>query len=152
MSQSEERIPRRASKKDQAKRYFEELQKALAKGDTVEYVLEHRIPPDKYDLIVDYFGEELDALTLSAEQKDAIASVKRDAAGRPTFPNGYKKPYSDKFRVQAYDAIIAALQEIDAEIVPRDKVNYRDIHFILNGSDYDITLSKRRKNKESPKE
>jgi len=91
----------------------------------------------QYDFLVDY-GVNLDNLLLTPEQLKAASEVKR--VKRAPSPNGYNKKYP-KEKQELYGSICKHLEDLGAEIIPRDKQNYRDLDFTLNGTKYRIVLS-----------
>ncbi len=91
----------------------------------------------QYDFLVDY-GVNLDNLLLTPEQLKAASEVKR--VKRAPSPNGYNKKYPQE-KQDLYSSICKHLEGLGAEIIPREKQNFRDLDFTLNGTKYRIVLS-----------
>lgn len=96
-----------------------------------------RLTLRQYDFLVD-MGVDFDQLLLTPEQIKNAQSIKR--APRSLSPNGYNKKYPQT-KQELYNGIVEYLQTQKADIVPREKQNYRDIDFTLNGVKYRIVLS-----------
>ena len=109
-------------------------------GDTPEQAIE-KLTPRQYDFLIDQ-GVGFDALLLTPEQLKNAQTVKR--AARSPSPGGYNKKYPQS-KQDLYNGIVAYIQTQGAEVVPREKPNYRDLDFTINGTAYRIVLSNPRK-------
>lgn len=105
-------------------------------GCTPEEAVE-KLTIKQYDFLIDQ-GVDLDNYLLTPEQIQNTRTVKR--APRRLSPDGYNKKYP-KSKQELYNGIVEYLQTQGAEIIPRDKCNYRDIDFMLNGVHHKIVLS-----------
>lgn len=119
------------------------IEKARGDGLSLENALETAITPHQYDWLVDHdvdFDAELVGLERIAEEKAAA----RKERGRRLSPNGYNKKYPADKQV-LYNGLVEFLATQGAEIAPPEKVNYRDIDFIISGKRFHIVLSNPRK-------
>lgn len=108
----------------------------LEAGDSPETAIE-KLTPRQYDFLIDQ-GVDFDALLLTPEQIANSKTVKR--AGRSCSPNGYNKKYPQE-KQDLYNGLVDYLKAQGANIVPREKQNYRDIDFSINNTAYRIVLS-----------
>lgn len=136
----EPKVPRRASKKDRIDALLHRLDEWIKAGDTPEQAIE-RLTPAQYDFLIDC-DIELDDLLLTPEQQaNAKAAMK---APRTCKPGGYNKKYPQA-KQDLYNGIVSYLVEQGATIEPREKPNFRDLDFTIQGVAYRIVLSNPRK-------
>jgi beta-galactosidase GanA len=133
---TEQKAPRRPSKKEHAARLLEIIDKAMKAGATAEEAIE-QLTVKQYDFLIEY-GVNLDSLLLTAEQQTAIKEITK--APRKLSPNGYNKKYPQS-KQELYSTIVEHLTAQGATIEPREKQNYRDLDFTLAGVKYKIVLS-----------
>lgn len=94
----------------------------------------------QYDFLIDR-GIDFDALLLTKEQLATVQEVKR--ADRPKFDKGYNKKYPQS-KQDLYNSIVGFIESQGAEVMPREKQNFRDLDFTLAGKHYRIVLSEPR--------
>ena len=129
-------MPKQMSKAE----YVDFLKKKLldekAKGVPPEKCLE--ILTDKqYDVLADY-DDFLDVFT--ANKPLNASNVGGEKRQRRLSPDGYNKIYPQD-KIDLFNAICSFLNEKGATIIPKQKENYRDLDFNLNGKHYKIVLS-----------
>lgn len=129
---------RNPSKKEWAATLLQKVYTALENGKSPEEALE-TLTLRQYDFLVDY-GIDVDEIILTAEQRNTINQLMKKGAGRPTFPNGYDKKYPPAKRA-FFDKLTEFVEQEGGEIVAREKVNYRDIDFTVDGVKYRIVFS-----------
>jgi len=129
---------KRPSKAEWANTLLLKLKTALDEGMNPEQALE-TLTLRQYDFLIDY-GVDLDEYVLSPEQRQNIHDLMKKGTGRPQFPNGYDKKYP-KAKVDLYRSIEQFLLEQGAAVTPRQKPNFRDIDFDIDGVKYRIVLS-----------
>lgn len=129
---------RNPSKKEWAATLLQKVYAALESGKSPEEALE-TLTLRQYDFLVDY-GIDVDEIVLTAEQKANITQLMKKGAGRPTFPNGYDKKYPPAKRA-FFDKLHDFVEQQGGIIAPREKVNYRDIDFTVDGVKYRIVFS-----------
>lgn len=136
----QKKVPRRQSKADLANALLKKLDDWMKAGDTAEEAVE-KLSIRQYDFLVDY-GIDLDNLLLTPEQQKAVQEVKK--ATRTCKPGGYNKKYPQP-KQNLFMGIVEHLQTLGAEIHPKEKENFRDLDFTLDGTHYKIVLSNPRK-------
>lgn len=112
----------------------------IKSGDTPEDAI-GKLTERQYDFLIDQ-GVDFDALLLTPEQLANAQSIRR--AGRSCSPNGYNKKYPQS-KQDLYNGIVEFIKSQGAEIIPREKLNYRDLDFTIEGTAYRIVLSNPRK-------
>ena len=112
----------------------------IKSGNTPEDAI-GKLTERQYDFLIDQ-GVDFDALLLTPEQLANTHSLIR--AGRSCSPNGYNKKYPQS-KQDLYNGIVEFVKTQGAEVIPREKLNYRDLDFIINGIAYRIVLSNPRK-------
>lgn len=132
----EKKIPRRQSKKDLANALLQKLDEWQKAGDTAEEAIE-KLTLRQYDFLIDY-GVNLDNLILTSDQQKAITAITK--APRICKPGGYDKKYP-KSKIELYTALVEYIQSMGGVVKPKEKENYRDLDFTLEGIDYKIVLS-----------
>lgn len=132
--------PRPPSKKDRIDALLARVNGWLAEGNTIDEALE-KLTPKQYDFLIDN-DIDFDALQFTPEQLKAISQVKK--AQRTVKPGGYNKVYPQS-KQDLYNGIVAYVQSQGAEIIPREKTNFRDLDFTIDGTRYKIVLSNPRK-------
>ena len=138
----EKKIPRRQSKQDLENALLKKLDEWIKSGDTPEQALE-KLSMRQYDFLIER-DVNLDNLILTTEQRAAIRAITK--ASRTCKPGGYDKKYPQAKR-ELYQNMVEFITAQGAEVVPRDKQNYRDLDFTLNGTVYKIVLSNPRTKK-----
>lgn len=131
---------RRPSKADRADILFARLEKAIAEGKTAEEAME-LLTPAQYDFLCgDEFADRLDSLTTTAEQRKATKDAR--AIGREAGkPRGhYSKKYSSE-KQAIYGELVETVLKLGGEVMPKERENYRDIDFMLNGKHYRVVFS-----------
>lgn len=138
----EKKIPRAPSKKEHKEKLLFLLDKWQKDGLTAEQAIE-KLTPKQYDFLIDC-GIDFDNELLTAEQRAAIKEIIR--APRPLFPNGYKKNNYPAERQELFNSLVKLLLEKKAKIQPKEKENFRDLDFEIDGKKYRIVLSMPTKN------
>lgn len=138
--QNERKPPRAPSKADLEKALLARLDKWIKEGDTPEEAV-GKLTQKQYDFLIDR-DIDLDNLLLTPEQQKAVREVKK--AHRTCSPNGYNKKYPEP-KQALYRGLVAHLQGLGAEIHPKEKENFRDLDFTVDGTHYRIVLSNPRK-------
>lgn len=131
-----QKAPRRSSKQDRINALLAQFHKWTQAGDTVEEALE-RFTPAQYDFLVDA-DVDFDSLLLTPEQQKAVKAATK--APRTVKPGGYNKKYPQE-KQDLYNGLVAYVQSVGGEVIPRDKPNYRDLDFTIQGKAYRIVLS-----------
>lgn len=108
------------------------IKSGISPADAIE-----KLSLEDYDFLVDA-GVDFDSLILTPEQMKVVSEVKR--APRTVKEGGYNKKYPQS-KMDLYNAIAEFVQSNGAEIIPRDKLNYRDLDFVLGNTHYKIVLS-----------
>lgn len=134
------KVPRRQSKQDLCNALLKKLDGWMKDGDTAEEAVE-KLSVRQYDFLVDY-GIDLDNLLLTPEQQAAVKEVKK--ATRTCKPGGYNKKYPQA-KQNLFMGIVDHIKSIGGEVIPKDKENFRDLDFVLDGTHYKIVLSNPRK-------
>lgn len=137
---SETKAVRRPSKADRKAELLKRLDQWIKGGDTPEQAIE-KLTPAQYDFLIDC-DVNLDDLLLSPEQQKAAKSVMR--ATRTCKPGGYNKKYPQA-KQDLYNALVEFVQAHGGVIQPREKANFRDLDFTIQGTAYRIVLSNPRK-------
>lgn len=135
---------KRPSKAERADILFSRLEKAIAEGKTFDEAME-LLTPTQYDFLCsDEFGERLDSLTTTKEQRQATQKARQIGreAGKPR--GHYNKKYSDE-KQAIFAELVETVQRLGGEIVPKERENFRDLDFMLNGKHYKIVFSNPRK-------
>lgn len=131
---------RRPSKAERAEILFARLEKAIADGQTVEQAMDS-LTPAQYDFLCgDEFADRLDSLTTTKEQRDATQQARQIGreSGKPR--GHYNKKYSTE-KQMIFGALLETVQELGGEVVPKERENFRDLDFMLNGKHYKIVFS-----------
>jgi hypothetical protein len=139
----EKKIPRRQSKKDLANALLQRLDSWIKAGDSPEEALE-KLTVRQYDFLIDY-GVNLDNLILTTEQQQAIKAITKRP--RRLSENGYNKKYPES-KQELYNSLVEHVKAQGAMVHEREKQNFRDLDFTLNGTHYRIVLSQPRPPKE----
>lgn len=133
---ADEKAPRRASKVDREAILLANINKWIESGDTPEQALE-RLTMAQYDFLIER-GIDFDNLILTPEQQANIKAVTR--APRTCKPSGYDKKYPPDKR-EFYEKLTEFVTSLGGEIIPREKQNYRDLDFTINGKHRRIVVS-----------
>ena len=114
--------------------------------DRVEKWIADGVPPDEavgrltdkqYDFLIDQ-NVDLDRYLMTPQQIANSLEIKR--APRSRSPNGYNKIYPQD-KQNLYNGIVNYIQSQGATVQPREKQNYRDLDFTIDGKHYRIVLS-----------
>lgn len=135
----EKKVPRRQSKKDLANALLQRLEAWQNEGCTPEEAIE-KLSVRQYDFLIDY-GVNLDNLILTPQQQQAISAITRSP--RKLSPNGYNKKYP-KGKQELFQTLVNCVTENGATVHSKEKENYRDLDFTLDGVHYRIVLSQPR--------
>lgn len=131
---------KRPSKAERADILFARLEKAIADGLTVDEALE-KLTPSQYDFLCgDEFADRLDSLTTTKEQREATQKARQIGreSGKPR--GKYNKKYSDE-KQKIFGELVETVQRLGGEIMPKERENFRDLDFMLNGKHYKIVFS-----------
>lgn len=109
-------------------------------GDTPEEAI-GKLTEKQYDFLIDQ-GVDFDSLLMTPEEIKSANKVKRSP--RSLSPNGYNKKYPQE-KQDLYNGIVDYIKAQGAEIIPREKCNYRDLDFVIQGTVYRIVLSNPKK-------
>lgn len=133
------RSPPRQSKEQLANILVAKCQEFMAQGHTADEAIE-RLSARQYDFLCDYKeGVYLDKIRPeTAAEKAARSDMAK--ADRKKRDGGYNKKYPEPKKA-LYTALVEKVTELGAEIIPREKENFRDLDFVLDGTHYRIVLS-----------
>jgi hypothetical protein len=137
----EKKIPRRQSAKDLETALLTRIDQWIKEGCTPEEALE-KLTIKQYDFLIDR-DVNLDNLTMTSEQQKAVKEVMRSA--RPTGLT-YKKKYPES-KQELYRNLVEFVKAQGGVIHEREKMNFRDLDFDLNGVHNRIVLSNPRPKK-----
>lgn len=132
--------PKRASKADRKNALLAKFQEWLNNGDTAEEAIA-RFTPAQYDFLIDC-DVDFDSLTMTPQQLATVKAMTK--APRTVKPGGYNKQYPQE-KQDLYNALVALIESRGGEIQPRQKQNFRDLDFTIQGTAYKIVLSNPRK-------
>lgn len=127
---------RHLTKAELTKVLLDKVNRWIAQGDTPEEAI-GKLTARQYDFLIDQ-DVNFDNLILTPEQLAAVTELKR--APRTVKPGGYNNKYPQA-KQDLYNSIAQFLTEQGATIKPREKDNFRDLDFTLNGTIYRIVLS-----------
>lgn len=133
--------PRKPSKKERLGKLLQLAADWQAQGFTPAEIAE-KFTPAQYDFLVDN-DIDVDALTLTDAQRQAAQSVKK--VERPSGLT-YRKKYPQQ-KMEVYAAVKDFLTTQGAIFSEKEKENYRDIDFTIDGTSYRIVLSNPRQKK-----
>jgi hypothetical protein len=133
---TEQKAPRRQSKKDLANALLAKLEEWQKAGDTPDEAIE-RLTLRQYDFLIDY-GVNLDNLILTTAQQNAIKAITK--APRTVKPGGYNKKYPQS-KQDLFNALCEFVKAQGGEIQDREKINFRDLDFTIGETAYKIVLS-----------
>ena len=142
MAEEVKKVPRRPSAKELEKILLAKIDKWISEGDTPEEALE-KLTVRQYDFLIDR-DVNLDNLTMTTEQQQAVKAVMRSAR-----PSGlqYKKKYPES-KQELYNGLVDFVKSQGGEIHEREKINFRDLDFTINGVHHRIVLSNPRPKKD----
>lgn len=130
-------MPQRKCTKAELKQILlDKVNKWINEGNTPEEAIE-KLTLKQYDFLIDQ-GVDFDNLLLTPEQRKNVSLAKR--APRSCSPNGYNKKYPES-KQALYNALVDFIKTQGAEVIPREKQNYRDLDFTIQGTVYKIVLS-----------
>lgn len=135
--------PRKSSKKDWLQSTIKAITERIAKGENPEKVIES-LSLKQYDALIDS-GFDPDSLLLTPEQLQTVQQVRRSPR-----PSGlvYKKTYAPD-RQAVYTALVEQVKLIGGIPHDKEKENYRQLDFTLNGKHYRLVLSMPREKREA---
>lgn len=127
---------RKLTKSELEKKLIGQVEAWIASGVPPDEAIE-RLTLRQYDFLIER-GVNLDKYILTDEQIKVSSEVRR--AERRLSPNGYNKKYPQS-KQDLYNGIAEFIKSQGAEIIPREKQNYRDLDFTIDGTKYKIVLS-----------
>lgn len=131
---------KRPSKAERAEKLFQKLEKAIEQGKSLDEAME-LLTPSQYDFLCsDEYASRLDSLTTTPEQRQATALARQigKESGKPR--GTYNKKYSSE-KQAIYAELVELVKRLGGEIHPKDRENFRDLDFSLNGKHYKIVFS-----------
>lgn len=131
---------RRPNKAERAEILFARLEKAIADGKSFDEAMD-LLTPTQYDFLCsDEFGARLDSLTTTAEQRQATAKARQIGreSGKPR--GKYNKKYSSE-KQMIFAELVATVEKLGGEVMPKERENFRDLDFTLNGKHYRVVFS-----------
>lgn len=139
MANESPRAPQRQSKKDLAENLVRIVRKHMAEGLTADEALE-KLSVRQYDFLCDYKdGVYLENLIPeTAEQKAVRASMLR--ADKKVREGGYNKKYPEP-KKNIYMSLVEHVKSLGGEVQAKEKENFRDLDFVLDGVHYRIVFS-----------
>lgn len=132
-------MPKQPSKAELFSILQKKLETEKAKGKSGEECLEI-LTEKQYDFMCDYNGDYIDSFLSNSTSATSVGEKRQ----RRLSPNGYNKIYPQE-KMDLFNSICEFLNEKGATIIPKEKENYRDLDFDLNGKHYKIVLSNPRK-------
>ena len=133
------KAPPRQSKEQLANILVNKCLEYIAQGHTADEAIE-KLSARQYDFLCDYKeGVYLDKIRPETAAEKAVRSDMANAGRKPR-EGGYNKKYPEPKKA-LYTAIMEKVTELGAEIIPREKQNFRDLDFVLDGTHYRIVLS-----------
>lgn len=136
----EQKAPRRSNKQDRIAELLKRLEQWQKDGLSPEEAVE-KLTPAQYDFLIDN-DINVDDLILSPEQQKAAKEVMK--APRTCKSGGYNKKYPQA-KQDLYNGLVDFIKSKGGEIAPREKQNFRDLDFTIDGTAYRIVLSNPRK-------
>lgn len=131
--------PVRQSKEDLANALVRIVQAHMAKGLSVDDAL-GKLSMRQYDFLCDYKdGVYLENLRPETAEEKAVRQ-EMSYAGRRTREGGYNKKYPEP-KKNIYAGLVEFVQSIGGTIQPKEKENFRDLDFTLDGKHYRIVFS-----------
>ncbi len=133
------KTPPRQSKEDLAKSLVRICQKHIESGLSPDEALE-KLSVRQYDFLCDYKdGAYLDMVRpMTAEEKAVQSAMTK--ADRKTREGGYNKKYPEP-KKNIFAGLVEYVQSIGGVVRPKDKENFRDLDFDLDGVHYKIVFS-----------
>lgn len=133
------KAPRRQSKKDMAESIVRIAKSYIAKGLTPDEALE-KLSVRQYDFLCDYQeGAYLDQIRPETAEEKAVRS-QMATADRKTRSGGYNKKYPQA-KQNLFMSLVEHIQSLGGEVQTKEKENFRDLDFTLDGTKYRIVLS-----------
>jgi len=132
----EKKPPRPPNKKERLAIIMGQISKWLDTGLTPQEIAEEKLSEKQWDFLVD-MGVDTDSFVLTAEQKKhlrQITTVKRQSG--LTYNKKYPQTKQD-----LYKNLLDFLITQNADIAQKERENFRDIDFNINGTAYKIVLS-----------
>lgn len=131
--------PVRQSKEDLANALVRIVQNHMANGLSVDDAL-GKLSMRQYDFLCDYKdGVYLENLRPETAEEKAVRQ-EMSYAGRRTREGGYNKKYPEP-KKNIYAGLVEFVQSIGGTIQPKEKENFRDLDFTLDGKHYRIVFS-----------
>lgn len=139
MPDTPRKAPPRQSKEQLANILVAKCQAYIAQGHTPDEALE-KLSLRQYDFLVTYKeGAYLDKIKPETAEERAVRS-EMARADKKVHEGGYNKKYPEP-KKNLYMSLVEHVQELGAEVQPREKINFRDLDFTLDGVRYRIVLS-----------
>lgn len=133
------RSPPRQSKEQLANILVAKCQEFMAQGHTADEAIE-RLSARQYDFLCDYKeGVYLDKLKPETAEEKAVRQSMTRAERKPR-EGGYNKKYPEP-KKNIYAGLVEFVQSIGGTIHPKEKENFRDLDFTLDGKHYRIVFS-----------
>ena len=131
--------PARQSKEDLANALVRIVQNHMANGLSVDDAL-GKLSMRQYDFLCDYKdGVYLENLRPETAEEKAVRQ-QMSHAERKTREGGYNKKYPEP-KKNIYAGLVEFVQSIGGTIQPKEKENFRDLDFTLDGKHYRIVFS-----------
>lgn len=131
--------PPRQSKEDLAKALVRICEKHVADGLTVDEAI-GKLSPRQYDFLCDYKdGVYLDKIRPETPAEKAARS-EMTKADKKVHEGGYNKKYPEP-KKNLYMSIVQHIQSLGGIVQGKEKENFRDLDFTLDGVHYRIVLS-----------
>lgn len=131
-TQSNRKRPSKAEYKDEL---LKRLENWIKEGDTPLQAIE-KLTLRQYDFLVDC-NINFDDVFLTIEQQKAVKAITKSK--RPTGLQ-YNKKYPPE-KQALYNSIVDHITSIGGIVTQREKINFRDLDFILDNINYKIVLS-----------
>ena len=125
-----------SNKQDRINNIINVIEKHIKSGLTPQEAIE-KLTLKQYDFLVDN-DVNVDEYLLTKEQLQNVKNAKK--VHRGLSPNGYNKKYPPA-KIALYNNIKQLIETLGGNIMPREKENYRDLDFSINGTNYRIVLS-----------
>lgn len=133
-----EKVPRPPSKKERLNILLEKIDNWLLDGWTMEEIAIGKLSEKQWDFLVDS-GVDTDNYVLTAEQKANLKAINQETKKARAVGLNYKKQYPQN-RQDLFNNLIQFLTTQGATIQEREKTNFRDVAFEIDGKKYSIIL------------
>jgi len=137
-----EQVRRKMTKKERIAYLLNCLNKWVESGLSTEDAVA-KLTVKQYDFLMDC-DINLDDMVLSPKQMKVAQEVRK--VPRPNFPDGYNKKYPQS-KQEIFNQLVSFLKTQADEVSLPDKINYRDVDFVINDVKYHIVMSMPREKK-----